>query len=250
MPGLTQPLATYKGVPFAKWPPTIALVGRSDPDVVFQANHITKLDESTARRQLKSSRSLSGRSIHLTLVTKWSRSWSWMTYCHTLCAMSIGPTILRYSYFKIWPWKSMVKVMCVVKGQWHVWPSNFKGQDYGHAAANQQAYCTLPTFLMVHTLRWRHNGPDSVSNHQPHDCLLNRLFRRRSKKTSKLRATGLCAGNSPGTGELPAQMGSYAENVSIWWRYHDSFSCHVDWTESSLHMYRLLSKASFTNIPF
>ena len=31
-------------------------------------------------------------------------------------------------------------------------------------------------------LRWRHNGRDSVSNHQPHDCLLNRLFRRRSKK--------------------------------------------------------------------
>ena len=40
-------------------------------------------------------------------------------------------------------------------------------------------------------LRWRHNGRDSVSNHQPHDCLLNRLFRRRSKKTSKLRVTGL-----------------------------------------------------------
>ena len=40
-------------------------------------------------------------------------------------------------------------------------------------------------------LRWRHNGRDSVSNHQPHDCFLNRLFRRRSKKTSKLRVT-LC----------------------------------------------------------
>ena len=40
-------------------------------------------------------------------------------------------------------------------------------------------------------------------------------------KTSKLRAAGLCAGNSPGTGEFPAQMASYAENVSIWWRHHD-----------------------------
>ena len=49
-----------------------------------------------------------------------------MTYCHTFCAMSIGPPILRYSYLKICPWKSMVKVMCVVKGQGHVWPSNFK----------------------------------------------------------------------------------------------------------------------------
>ena len=69
-------------------------------------------------------------------------------------------------------------------------------------------------------LRWRHNERDSVSNHQPHDCLLNRLFRRRSKKTSKLRVTGLCARNSPGTGEFPAQMASYAENVLIWWRHH------------------------------
>ena len=41
-----------------------------------------------------------------------------------------------------------------------------------------------------------------------------------SKKTSKLRVTGLCAGNSPGTSEFPAQMASYAENVSIWWRHH------------------------------
>ena len=43
---------------------------------------------------------------------------------------------------------------------------------------------------------------------------------RRSKKTSKSRVTGLCAGNSPGTGEFPAQMASNAENVSIWWRHH------------------------------
>ena len=69
-------------------------------------------------------------------------------------------------------------------------------------------------------MRWRQNGRDSVSNHQPYDCLLNRLFRRRSKKTSKLRVTGLCAGNSPVTGEFPAQMASNAENVSIWWRHH------------------------------
>ena len=69
-------------------------------------------------------------------------------------------------------------------------------------------------------LQWRHNERDGVPNHQPRDCLLNRLFRRRSKKTSKLRVTGLCTGNSPMTGEFPAQRTSYAENVSIWWRHH------------------------------
>ena len=63
----------------------------------------------------------------------------------------------------------------------------------------------------VVTLRWRHNDLDAVSNHQPYDCLLSRLFRHRSKETSKLRVTGLYAGNSPVTGEFPAQMASNAE---------------------------------------
>ena len=80
---------------------------------------------------------------------------------------------------------------------------------------------TVPVIWAPFPLQWRHNGRDGVSNHQPHDCLLSRLFRRKSKKTSKLRVTGLCAVNSPGTGEFPAQMASNAENVSIWWRHHD-----------------------------
>ena len=53
------------------------------------------------------------------------------------------------------------------------------------------------------TLQWRHNDHDDVSNHQTHGCLLNRLFWRRSKKTSKLRVTGLCAGKSPGPVNSP-----------------------------------------------
>ena len=57
----------------------------------------------------------------------------------------------------------------------------------------------------THALQWRLNERDGVSNHQPHDCLLNGLFRRKSKKTSKLRVTGLCAGNLPVTGEFPTQ---------------------------------------------
>ena len=51
----------------------------------------------------------------------------------------------------------------------------------------------------------RHNERDGVSNHRLLDCLLNRLFRRRSKKTSKLRFTTLCEGNSPVAGAFPAQ---------------------------------------------
>ena len=72
------------------------------------------------------------------------------------------------------------------------------------------------------TLQWCHYERDGVSNHQPHDCLLNSWFRRRSKKALKLRITGLCAGNSPVTGEFPAQRDSDAENVSIWWCHHQN----------------------------
>ena len=72
------------------------------------------------------------------------------------------------------------------------------------------------------TLQWRHNRHDGVLNHQPHHSLLNRLFRPRSYKASKLRVTGLYEGNSPGTGEFPPQMASNAEEVSIWWRHHEA----------------------------
>ena len=71
------------------------------------------------------------------------------------------------------------------------------------------------------------NGCDGVSNHQLHHYLLNLLFRSRSKKTSKLRVTGLCVGNSLVTGEFPAQMASNTKNVSIWWRHQESTRIHV-----------------------
>ena len=74
-------------------------------------------------------------------------------------------------------------------------------------------------------IQWSHNGRDDVSNHQPHDCLLNPLFRHISTKTWKLRVTGLCEGNSPMTGEFPTQRVSNAENVPIWWRQNDNLRC-------------------------
>ena len=73
-----------------------------------------------------------------------------MTYFHPLCKMSIAPPILRYSYFKIWPRRSMVKVLCVVKGQGHVSPTKFKSQGYGqgqthwsHLRPGVQSICLL-----------------------------------------------------------------------------------------------------------
>ena len=102
------------------------------------------------------------------------------------------------------------------------------GIDHGRPWGTQFTFVSLysTTITRCHSgelrrsLQWRHNERDGVSNHQPHDCLPNRLFRRRLKKTSKLRVTGLCAGNSPVTRELPAQRASKAENFSIWSRHH------------------------------
>ena len=50
------------------------------------------------------------------------------------------------------------------------------------------------------------------------------VFSGTDKKPIKLRVTGLCVGNSPVPGEIPAQRASYAENVSIWWRHHGYYS--------------------------
>ena len=72
------------------------------------------------------------------------------------------------------------------------------------------------------SLQWRNNECSGVSNHRHLDSLLNRLSRRRSKKTSKLRVTGLCEGNSTVIGEFPAQRASNAENVSFGWRHRDT----------------------------
>ena len=59
--------------------------------------------------------------------------------------------------------------------------------------------------ISAQPLHWRHNERDGVQNYIRLDCLHNRLFRRRSKKTSKLHV---------------AQRDSNVENVFIWWRHH------------------------------
>ena len=88
-----------------------------------------------------------------------------------------------------------------------------------HELCVRFALCCVPrqygTGQFYPSLHWLHNEHDGVSNHRRLDCLLNRLFRRRSKKTSKLRVTGLCDGNSSVADDFPAQRASNAENASI-----------------------------------
>ena len=123
---------------------------------------------------------------------------AWSKYCNLIYSV-------EWFY---WRWAVLWLLQCL-------W-SNFEGhwENKSHKSHN--------------SLQSRHKGRESVSNYQPHHCLLNRLFRRRSKKTSKARVTGLCAGNSPLTGEFPAHMSSNAENAFIWWRPHVFPHCNQD----------------------
>ena len=54
------------------------------------------------------------------------------------------------------------------------------------AAENIEIYSQISNC----SLQWRHNERDGVWSHRRLYCLLNRLFRRRSKKASKLHVTG------------------------------------------------------------
>ena len=76
-------------------------------------------------------------------------------------------------------------------------------QNPVHASAFLEIYGLFCKKMATRTLHWRHNDHGGVSNQQPRGCLPNRLFRRRWKKTSKLRVTGLCVGNSPGPVNSP-----------------------------------------------
>ena len=109
------------------------------------------------------------------------------------------------------------------------WRSISNGWELDLCYLETKVACALPFIStwcigslphMNRALQWRHNERDGASNHQPHDCLLNRLFRHRSKKMSKLCVNGPCEGNSPVTGEFHAQRANKAENVSIWWCHH------------------------------
>ena len=123
-----------------------------------------------------------------------------------------------FSYAQPWPYiiriTELVKVLCYSVLVSHSMTLKSK-RAVSHALSTAH----------LSTLQWHHNRRHGVSNHQPDDCLLNRLFRHRSQKTLKLRVTGLCTGNSPVTGEFPAQRpvtpkdydpGTTAARICLW----------------------------------
>ena len=149
---------------------------------------------------------------------------------------AISPEMLKISFHKIslnitfsnhchishGCWMSYVfnafKKLCMMMIAWCNMQAN---EQWKSRVAMMSAFLWLAApQIVIMTLQWHHNEHDGISNHQPHDCLLNHLFRRRSKKTSKLHVIDLWEGNSPVTGEFPAQRPSNAVIFLIWWRHH------------------------------
>ena len=73
------------------------------------------------------------------------------------------------------------------------------------------------------SLQWRHNERDGVANHRRLVCLPNRLFRRRSNITWKLRFHWPLWGESTGDGWIPLTQGQwhgrlhYDSNFALNW---------------------------------
>ena len=116
--------------------------------------------------------------------------------CYVICSTLFEqhPTVLKQVTLKGLPLLEMFSKFNFLNEKSHIWSKS-------------------PSKLL--SINNKH-GRDGVSNLKPHDCLLNRLFKVQIKETSKLRVTGLCEGNSPVTGEFPAQRASNAEHLSIW----------------------------------
>ena len=109
-----------------------------------------------------------------------------------------------------WPYNYQVALPDILSAAFWRSPGVFQNSYLRDMACIADGMSTMGPVVVAqqvvdpgHPLQWRHNDHNCVWNHQPRGCLLSRLFRRRSKKTSKLRVTGLCVGNSPGPVNSP-----------------------------------------------
>ena len=138
---------------------------------------------------------------------------------------SLWYILFQRQFYSIWIWKLLspsddniitlevliiIKLAMLDKYVWAIlvcWYHCLTRNIEINRTINNHKFAILTANLSwnLRAYQWRHNEHDNVSNHRPLDCLLDRLFRCRLKKTSKLRITGLCEGNSPVTGEFPSQ---------------------------------------------
>ena len=87
---------------------------------------------------------------------------------------------------------------------------------FAHCGLHRSTWTTIHVYTGRRDMMTSSNG--NIFRVTGHLC--REFTGTRSKKTSKLRVTGLCEGTSPVIGEFPSQRASDPKNVSIWWRHH------------------------------
>ena len=104
--------------------------------------------------------------------------------------------VITYPY----PWISngtFRRLWAQISHRWH------RREQHWCPMQPQMDINVLPGYMLEHNaLHWRHNGRDSVSNHQPHDCLFNRLYQRKHQ-SSVVRGIHRWPVNSPHKGPVP-----------------------------------------------
>ena len=148
-----------------------------------------------------------GIGTHFHLLDKWQFAYfvNMEHFCHINTFPKFNHTVNQNTKSLTMTLTSFLKETCfrcsITTG------TNYEKQKTLCNFITKNSACRWPSKVLGHvqTLQWRHDERDGVLNHRRLYCLFNRLFRRRSKKTSKLRVTGLCEGNSPMIGEFPAK---------------------------------------------
>ena len=110
------------------------------------------------------------------------------------------------------------------------------GIAYSPTVSNVESH-----LLMLNALQWCHNECDGISNHQPHNCLLNRLFKAQIKENTK----------------APCHWPLYREFTSDWWipRTKDQLRgkyFHLmtsSWLEGDLQQCGLFSDSCVSQLP-
>ena len=157
---------------------------------------------------------------------------TWMLYL--IIMFAVRPICVQDSTFK------MSSASPVNIKNWITWMSLQLVQWVNQVGlASGQSLVSIPVITLVpvvvtssrnyNSLQWRHNGHDSFSNHQPPNCLLNRLFMHRSKKTSKFRVTGFVWGihrgpvNSPHKWPVTRKMSPFDDVIMLYEPWYVKF---------------------------
>ena len=136
---------------------------------------------------------------------------TWIAYKQKIVGNSMGWYTLLFHLF--------TNINCIC--EFHVPRQNLYGLCIWYSFTNARIFrVEVGSKQSVHHSYRVFHYSDVIMRTMASPSFTQLLFQTQMKGKPKLRITGLCAGNSPVTGEFPAQKACNAENISFWWRHH------------------------------